>query len=73
MSESTREWDAVIIGGGPAGSGVATHLARQGRRVLLLERERFPRPHIGESQLPGVLPYLEALGVRDEVERAGFA
>ncbi len=65
-------WDAVVIGGGPAGSGVATHLAREGRRVLVIERERFPREHIGESLLPGVLPYLDALGARDAVERAGF-
>ena len=65
-------WDAIVIGGGPAGSGVATYLAREGRRVLLLERARFPRPHIGESLLAGVLPYLDALGAREAVERAGF-
>jgi len=65
-------WDAIVIGGGPAGSGVATYLAREGRRVLLLERERFPRPHVGESLLPGVLPYLDALGVREVIENAGF-
>jgi FAD-dependent halogenase len=65
-------WDAIVIGGGPAGSGAATYLAREGRRVLLLERERFPRAHVGESLLPGVLPYLDALGVRDVIEGAGF-
>lgn len=69
---ATARWDAIVVGGGPAGSSVATHLARVGRRVLLLERERFPREHIGESLLPGVLPYLDALGVREQVERAGF-
>src|SRR5262245_56340365 len=67
-----EQWDAIVIGGGPAGSGVATYLAREGRKVLLLERARFPREHVGESLLPGALPYLDALGVRDEVERAGF-
>ena len=65
-------YDAVIIGGGPGGSTAATFLARAGRRVLLLEKERFPRFHIGESLLPynqslfremGVLPALEASGL----------
>lgn len=51
---------------------MATHLARVGRRVLLLERAFFPREHIGESLLPGVLPYLDALGVREAIEHAGF-
>lgn len=68
----TPAWDAVVIGGGPAGSGVATYLAQEGRRVLVLERAHFPREHIGESLLPGVLPYLERLGVRREIEEAGF-
>ncbi|MDI3288860.1 NAD(P)/FAD-dependent oxidoreductase [Polyangium sp. 15x6] len=70
--QSTASWDAIVIGGGPAGSSVATYLGREGRRVLLLERERFPREHIGESLLPGVLPYLDALGAREAVESAGF-
>jgi flavin-dependent dehydrogenase len=65
-------WDAIVIGGGPAGSSAATWLSRAGRKVLLLEKERFPREHIGESLLPGVLPYLDSLGVRDAVEAAGF-
>lgn len=63
--------DVVVIGGGPGGSTAATMLARHGHRVTLFERERFPRPHIGESLLPATVPILEALGVRDEIERAG--
>ena len=41
--------DVIVIGGGPAGSTVSTLIAQQGYRVLLFERERFPRFHIGES------------------------
>ena len=47
-------------------------LARQGWSVLLLEREHFPREHVGESLLPASLPVLEELGVLEEVEQAGF-
>ncbi|MHC4960324.1 MAG: NAD(P)/FAD-dependent oxidoreductase [Planctomycetota bacterium] len=61
-----------MIGGGPAGSVAAAALARAGRDVLLLERERFPRFHIGESLLPGSLPILDAIGVRDKLDREDF-
>ena len=46
------EYDVIVIGGGPAGSSSATFLAQSGKRVLLLEREKFPRYHIGESLIP---------------------
>ena len=62
----------LVIGGGPGGSTVATMLARQGWRVLLLEREHFPRHHVGESLLPASLPVLEELGVLPAVQAAGF-
>lgn len=71
-ARTPSDWDAIVIGGGPAGSSVATYLAREGRSVLVLERSRFPRAHVGESLLPGILPYLDALGVREKVEAAGF-
>jgi FAD-dependent halogenase len=64
--------DVIVIGGGPAGAIAAGFLARAGVRVLLFERERFPRYHIGESLLSASLPILEAVGVMPAIERAGF-
>ena len=64
--------DVVVIGGGPGGSAAATMLARKGWQVLLLEREHFPRDHVGESLLPASIPVLEELGVLPEVEAQGF-
>ena len=64
--------DVAVIGGGPAGSAAATMLARQGWRVVLLERERFPREHVGESLLPASMPVLEELGAMEAVQAAGF-
>lgn len=62
----------MVIGGGPAGSTAATMLARQGVPVLLLERDRFPRDHVGESLLPASIPILEELGLLPAMEEAGF-
>lgn len=65
-------YDALVLGGGPAGSTLATLLAQDGLRVALVERERMPRPHVGESLIPGVLPALDASGALPLVEKAGF-
>lgn len=63
MGTPLERYDAVVIGGGPAGAATATVLARLGRRVAVLEQERFPRFHVGESLLPCSTPLFEELGV----------
>lgn len=66
-------YDLIVIGGGPAGSTVATLVAKRGHRVLLLEKDLFPRHQIGESLLPSTVHGVCALlGVKPELEAAGF-
>lgn len=62
-----KPYDAVIIGAGPAGVTTATLLAQKGRRVLVLEKERFPRYRIGESLIPYCYFTLERLGMIDKL------
>lgn len=69
---SEKAFDVIVIGGGPAGSSTAALLAEKGRRVLLLEKEKFPRYHIGESLMPFCWYSLNRLGVLGEMERIGF-
>ncbi len=64
--------DVLIVGAGPAGSVAAGFLRQQGRRVLVLEREQFPRFSIGESLLPQSMEYIEAAGMLRDVVEAGF-
>jgi len=64
--------DVLVAGGGPAGSTVAALLAARGLDVVVLEKDRHPRFHIGESLLPMNIPLLERLGVADEVARVGM-
>jgi geranylgeranyl reductase family protein len=68
----SSQYDVIVVGGGPSGSAVATRLAQRGHRVLLLEKERFPRFHIGESMLPCSMPLIEQLGAMPRLEAAQF-
>jgi flavin-dependent dehydrogenase len=69
---SGETYDVAIIGGGPAGSVAAALLARAGRRVIVLERDKFPRFHIGESLLPFSMQAFTRLGLHEKFARAGF-
>ena len=69
---SSETYDVAIIGGGPAGSTAAALLARAGRRVLVIERDKFPRFHIGESLLPFSMQTFTRLGLHEKFAKAGF-
>jgi flavin-dependent dehydrogenase len=70
--KNTNLLDCIIIGGGPAGSTAGAILAGHGHRVLLLEREKFPRYHIGESLLPFTFQPLQRLGLIDRMRASAF-
>lgn len=67
-----KEADVVVMGGGPAGATASTLIAQQGRSVLLFERERFPRFHIGESLIPETYWVLQRLGMLDKMKQSHF-
>jgi flavin-dependent dehydrogenase len=67
-----ENYDALIIGAGPAGSAAGTLLAQHGHRVLILEREKFPRYHIGESLLPFTFQPLQRLGLLEKMRQSAF-
>ncbi|HYP62480.1 MAG TPA: NAD(P)/FAD-dependent oxidoreductase, partial [Acidocella sp.] len=71
QQDGVQDCDVLVVGGGPAGASVAALLAERGRRVVLVEKDRHPRFHIGESLLPHNLPLLDRLGVRAQIETSG--
>src|SRR5208282_2346727 len=70
--KENHSYDALIIGAGSAGSAAAAILAEHGHRVLVLEREKFPRYHIGESLLPFTFQPLQRLGLIDKMRASAF-
>ena len=72
MSGAVETWDVIVAGGGPAGTTVATHLARLGHAVLLCDAARFPRHKIcGEYLPPAAGPAFERLGVGAAIRALG--
>ena len=61
-------WDVIVLGGGPGGSTLAASLAKRGLRALVLEREKFPRFHIGESLLPRSCEVFKRLGLEEKLD-----
>lgn len=70
--DSAEGYDAIVVGGGPAGATAGALLAEKGRRVLILEKEKFPRYHVGESLMPFCYFTLERLGVVEELKKFEF-
>lgn len=63
------KYDVAVVGAGPGGSAMASYLVKAGKKVIMFEREKFPRFHIGESLLPHNIPLLEELGLMEEMEK----
>src|SRR5881394_1420406 len=66
------DFEAIVIGAGPAGSAASAILQEHGHRVLVLEREKFPRYHIGESLLPFTFYPLQRLGLVERMRQSAF-
>ena len=69
---ANRSYDCVVIGAGPGGCTTAALVAEQGYSTLLLERDKMPRPHVGESLMPEAYWVFERLGIVHELDRIGF-
>ncbi|HXG67174.1 MAG TPA: NAD(P)/FAD-dependent oxidoreductase [Blastocatellia bacterium] len=72
MEISTSNYDVIVMGGGPAGSTVASILAREGRKVVLFEKEVFPRHHIGESLMTDTYWTFQRMGILDKLKQSPF-
>jgi geranylgeranyl reductase family protein len=68
----SNNYDVIVMGGGPAGSTVASILAREGRRVVLFEKERFPRHHIGESLMTDTFWTFQRMGFLEKLKASPF-
>src|SRR5690606_7335373 len=71
---TSKSYDVVIVGGGPGGSTAAALIKKYAPElsVAIIEREVFPREHVGESQLPAIGSILHEMGVWDKIEAANF-
>src|SRR5438034_2111883 len=72
VTDRSFDYDVVVIGGGPAGSTIASLLGMRGYRALLLEKDIHPRDHVGESITPSTNPIFAKIGFLEKIEDAGF-
>jgi geranylgeranyl reductase family protein len=72
METNTNNYDVIVMGGGPAGSSVASILAREGRKVVLFEKAEFPRHHIGESLMTDTYWTFQRMGLLDKLKASPF-
>jgi flavin-dependent dehydrogenase len=72
MEQNTSTYDVIVMGGGPAGSTVATILSREGRKVVLFEKEVFPRHHIGESLMTDTYFTFQRMGILEKLRQSPF-
>ena len=72
MKTTDNSYDVIIIGGGPSGASAAAILGEYGHRVLVLEREKFPRYHVGESMIPFTFQPMQRLGLVDMMKKSVF-
>ncbi len=72
MNMDSNTYDVIIMGGGPAGSAAASILAREGRRVILFEKEQFPRHHIGESLMTDTFWTFQRMGLLEKLKQSPF-
>ena len=68
----SNNYDVIVMGGGPAGSSVASILAREGRKVVLFEKEQFPRHHIGESLMTDTFWTFQRMGLLEKLKQSPF-
>jgi len=72
LNMTSNTYDVIVMGGGPAGSTIASILAREGRKVVLFEKEQFPRHHIGESLMTDTYWTFQRMGLLDKLRKSPF-
>src|SRR6266478_8599939 len=72
MENNSTNFDVIVMGGGPAGSAIASILAREGRKVVLFEKEQFPRHHIGESLMTDTYWTFQRMGLLEKLKQSPF-
>ena len=72
MEKTDSNYDVIVMGGGPAGSAIASILAREGRTVVMFEKERFPRHHIGESLMTDTYWTFQRMGILEKLKKSPF-